>query len=367
MGFILEFSLFGEPWMKRLFLSFFLALTLIFTPAAPPLPLIGVQQVEAGFVKKTLVVTAVGAAVRYGGRAAIRKVVTLSKDPAVRSFALQKALELAVEHPALLNRVQDVLVALEVKRNPLEIIRYAHDNRLDYATAADVIDLGPAHVPPAPDLPGLAGGHGVTGADVAGLQTPIPPSFDTWAPPPPPTAPDVAMAPPPAPSRGGSLFDAMFGSVERQNSERDQGVYDPRRKRDDVVAVWGVDGSSTMPMNNYPTNPRHITGTDIVIARDQRGFPIFDKYVVDTAYIQLSGNRDVDNRRATTDLRHRLEAGVTSRDIFTEKQLRDIFAGKIKIFGMVWHHHQDCGRMELLPEEIHNLYHRGSFTLCDPE
>ncbi|MFU2080960.1 MULTISPECIES: HNH endonuclease [Avibacterium] len=38
---------------------------------------------------------------------------------------------------------------------------------------------------------------------------------------------------------------------------------------------------------------------------------------------------------------------------FTQKQLENIYSEKPTIDGFTWHHHQDTGRMQLIPERIH--------------
>ncbi|WP_442805718.1 HNH endonuclease [Testudinibacter sp. TR-2022] len=38
---------------------------------------------------------------------------------------------------------------------------------------------------------------------------------------------------------------------------------------------------------------------------------------------------------------------------FTSEQLEAIYRGEAKIPDYTWHHHQDSGRMQLIPEDIH--------------
>ncbi|WP_442903602.1 HNH endonuclease [Gilliamella sp. Pas-s25] len=45
--------------------------------------------------------------------------------------------------------------------------------------------------------------------------------------------------------------------------------------------------------------------------------------------------------------------GEINPGIFTPEQLNAINAGKPKIPGYTWHHHQHRGRMQLVPEDAH--------------
>ena len=64
-------------------------------------------------------------------------------------------------------------------------------------------------------------------------------------------------------------------------------------------------------------------------------------------------------RAATRQLRDLLQAQPELRSGFTPKQLRSIQAGDKTIPGFTWHHHQDVGRMQLLPRgtEGKGLWH----------
>jgi hypothetical protein len=41
---------------------------------------------------------------------------------------------------------------------------------------------------------------------------------------------------------------------------------------------------------------------------------------------------------------------------FSPKQIKQLEKGKEKIDGFTWHHHQDSGRMQLIPDYIHNEF-----------
>lgn len=93
------------------------------------------------------------------------------------------------------------------------------------------------------------------------------------------------------------------------------------------------------------------------IVFDRRGFPIFDDVAVFDTRI-ASKYSSVENsaahmRAATRDLRAAIARGEISSSQFTEQQLRAIQGGKAKIPDLTWHHHQDIGRMQLIPSSVH--------------
>lgn len=80
--------------------------------------------------------------------------------------------------------------------------------------------------------------------------------------------------------------------------------------------------------------------------------------------IVSSGSRPADLRAATRHLRDMIDSGTVSESAFTQIQLREIRGGRGKISGYTWHHHQDAGRMQLVPEQIHkNVKHIGGFGM----
>jgi filamentous hemagglutinin len=93
------------------------------------------------------------------------------------------------------------------------------------------------------------------------------------------------------------------------------------------------------------------------IVFDTRGFPIFDDVArFDTrisSKISSVENSGSHMRAATRDLREAISRGEVSESQFTAAQLRAIQAGKAKIPDLTWHHHQDIGRMQLIPTKVH--------------
>ena len=97
---------------------------------------------------------------------------------------------------------------------------------------------------------------------------------------------------------------------------------------------------------------------DSGVVFDHKGFPIFDdiaKY--DTCLDQkafYATDRIGQMRMATRDLREQINSGKISRSQFSPEQLKAIQSGKSKIPGYTWHHHQDSGKMQLVPKGKHN-------------
>ncbi len=134
---------------------------------------------------------------------------------------------------------------------------------------------------------------------------------------------------------------------------------------------YGADAisSSTLPALSKPNvklaNQRHpVTG----IPFDARGFPIFDG--VTRVEMRISTEVFLKERAtqhmqaATRQLRAEIQAGRISADRFSPKELADIYAGRPKIGTLTWHHHQDMGRMQLVPQKIHQQTgHVGSIGL----
>lgn len=58
-------------------------------------------------------------------------------------------------------------------------------------------------------------------------------------------------------------------------------------------------------------------------------------------------------KEATKIVRERIIEGKVDRSLFTKVQLEDIMAGRDRIAGYTWHHHQDLGRMQLISRDVH--------------
>jgi hypothetical protein len=117
--------------------------------------------------------------------------------------------------------------------------------------------------------------------------------------------------------------------------------------------------SATMPSlsakNVRLAGQRHPK-TGIVF--DQRGFPIFDD--VAKCETRIAGDLgtmipDAHKRAATRQLRADIETGKINKSIFSDAELLDIQNGKATVGTFTWHHHQDPGRMQLVPRKIQGI------------
>jgi hypothetical protein len=69
-------------------------------------------------------------------------------------------------------------------------------------------------------------------------------------------------------------------------------------------------------------------------------------------------------REATLRLSAAIQGGQVSARQFSAHQLKAIQAGDVKIPGLTWHHHQEFGRMLLIPSDLHQAVgHSGGFKL----
>jgi hypothetical protein len=131
----------------------------------------------------------------------------------------------------------------------------------------------------------------------------------------------------------------------------------------------GKISSSTLPRgtekNVALAGTRHpVSG----IVFDQKGFPIFDDVAVyDTKLArQYSSAENIaaHMRAATRDLREAIQRGEVNPENFTEAQMRAIQGGKANIPDLTWHHHQNIGRIQLIPTTIHQQTgHVGGFEM----
>jgi len=99
---------------------------------------------------------------------------------------------------------------------------------------------------------------------------------------------------------------------------------------------------------------------------DQRGFPNFEKHVIFETRIPdgvaKSKLREVHMKAATQDLKIQIEKGSVDVRKFNQAQLNAIMDGNSKIPDLTWHHHQETGRMHLIPEDLHtSTAHAGGF------
>jgi hypothetical protein len=150
------------------------------------------------------------------------------------------------------------------------------------------------------------------------------------------------------------------GSVKARPSEAEaRHPYDPHRTREELEADYpGEVESATVPPTNKPNvklrgSRNQKSGT----VHDARGFPIFDDVAVyDTRLPSTVWSQDnslAHMRAATRDLRAAIQNGRVGPNRFTPEQLDAIEKGQPQIPGYTWHHHQEPGRMQLVPRTLH--------------
>lgn len=145
-----------------------------------------------------------------------------------------------------------------------------------------------------------------------------------------------------------------------------------------TIRVWleqrfgaGTVTSTTIPRADYRlvqlAGKRH-PATGIVF--DSRGYPIFDDVArfdtrIPSTLFWKGGDKD-HKRHAVLQLREAITRGQIDPKVFTPSQIDDIFRGSGDITGFRWHHHQDLGRLQLVPKEIHErTRHLGGMGLRD--
>ena len=155
-------------------------------------------------------------------------------------------------------------------------------------------------------------------------------------------APPASTSAPPAPVSGDPPYDPR--AMEEMLASRSGGAQNV--------------SSTTLPPANAKNvklaGGRHAQGTTF----DQRGYPVFDDVAI--AEIRLSGDQarslssKAQMRAATKQLRELVNSDPVLRARFKPAHLRQIQKGDAKIGKWTWHHHQDVGRMQLIPTKIHN-------------
>ncbi|MCS1351681.1 HNH endonuclease [Mechercharimyces sp. CAU 1602] len=113
---------------------------------------------------------------------------------------------------------------------------------------------------------------------------------------------------------------------------------------------------------------------------DGNGFPDFSKWTKAEVYLpqdKIVGSNKSQLRQSTRILREELENNPQLkqdfyRDIPEEKRESieaAIKSGSVKIPGYTWHHHQEIGRMQLVPYEKHKdgIPHTGGHALWGKE
>jgi hypothetical protein len=169
----------------------------------------------------------------------------------------------------------------------------------------------------------------------------------------------------------GALFDSSDTTVGAPSHVEAGGKVPPYHPREtlghlDERYPGDVDPRTVLRNNekNAKLAGKRHPKTGIVF--DERGFPIFDDVAVFDTRIPAEAvsvhSRDVHMRAASKQLDDAIRNGQVSASQFSEKQLAAIRAHAPQIPGLTWHHHQELGRMQLVPEQIHkDTGHAGGF------
>ncbi|ARU90790.1 hypothetical protein B9K09_19215 [Pseudomonas sp. M30-35] len=158
---------------------------------------------------------------------------------------------------------------------------------------------------------------------------------------------------------GGGLL-AGKAVLKGAKGKGSQAPYNSQTSRNELESTYGRDNvvSTTVPpvdgRNVHLAGQRHpVTG----VVFDNKGFPIFDDVTAFDTRISIdtfkSASYEGQMKLATKDLSGAIQQGQVRASSFTAKQLQQISAGAKKIDGYTWHHHQDSGRMQLVPELLH--------------
>lgn len=106
--------------------------------------------------------------------------------------------------------------------------------------------------------------------------------------------------------------------------------------------VWRDGAPAKMP-KGWPYDDIHFS---------DRGFPIFDDYVF------------TDRAKGIGDIKLDHPTGKNWKDIRQADDLYGIDAKFRKERNLVWHHHEDTGRMQLIPRDLHNaVRHTGGYAI----
>jgi hypothetical protein len=116
-------------------------------------------------------------------------------------------------------------------------------------------------------------------------------------------------------------------------------------------------------LNKRLAGGKHVKGVEY----DVIGFPIFKGDDVKFS-LKLEKDyyimKDTDQfLKCTEKLRESINKGEVPKELFTKKQLAQIEDGLPRIDGLVWHHHQVPGKMQLVLKKVHSVNHLGGNSL----
>lgn len=164
----------------------------------------------------------------------------------------------------------------------------------------------------------------------------------------------------------GKFFMAVHeGAMEKLAARLDAAPYNPRAMEAMLKYRYGADAvaSSTLPGLSMPNvkmagKELIVPGSGARVVFDRRGYPTFDPYSVFETRLTADTMRlseHVHKSTASRNLMLAIDSGSIPASSFTGVQLEAIRAGKAQIPDLVWHHHQEVGRMQLVPKDLHQF------------
>ena len=147
-------------------------------------------------------------------------------------------------------------------------------------------------------------------------------------------------------------------------------------KTGESVQIIQSEGSKAIQVHSKPDE---FGNTKLLanIPYDTRGLPVFDDVATFTAKIEKPKNyqnlsskvrRELEMKNATLVLKQEIEQGKVNKNLFTQRQLEDIYSGKAQIDKYTWHHNAQSSpnNMQLLPTNIHDaVKHIGEASLSE--
>lgn len=200
----------------------------------------------------------------------------------------------------------------------------------------------------------------------------------------------------------------LFAKEDINNTSNKKAIYNPKQTRAKIEDKFGEHNvkSTTVVQNARSTvtertlktgesvqiiqseggkaiqvhsKPDEFGNTKLLanIPYDTRGLPVFDDVATFTTKIEKPKNyqnlsskvrRELEMKNATLALKQEIEQGKVNKNLFTQRQLEDIYSGKAQIDKYTWHHNAQSSpnNMQLLPTNIHDaVKHIGEASLSE--
>lgn len=93
------------------------------------------------------------------------------------------------------------------------------------------------------------------------------------------------------------------------------------------------------------------------IQYDMLGFPIFNENIKFELKLNRNLLQEIDKVQfleCIKQLQQAIKSGSVDKNIFTQKQLKQISEGEVNISGLRWHYHQVTGKIQLVDAVVHD-------------